>query len=368
MQALRAYRFNDNDAIPFWPAGGYTVASMTEIHAGLPDIVTLLKRSDFFSRLLQDDMYWIASRSELASYPAGSVLFNAGDMASRFFIISSGTVAVSRIDAAGHSEEMARFVAGDVVGDFDFSRGAAYDAVATCVDDSAILAFPGGTLTMGDLTRERPDISARILLRTVAMISSRVRSTQALISDNAPWVRELRRQMFTDASTGLWSRAFLDDELSRSLEPPAAIVLCKPDHFKELCDTWTHSAGDAAMERIAAILKDEARGLRKAWAIRLRSNETAIVASDCRPAEALALAGRLEAAFSAIDLTAVTGDPEFRLSASIAVASWPEDGQHLGDLVQEAYGLMLRAWKDGGGRVYTLCDQILRHGSPEVRR
>lgn len=355
-------------ALPFRAGASYTIPSMTEISAGLPDIVTLLKKSDFFSRLLQDDMYWIASRSGLASYPAGSVLFKAGDMASRFFIIRSGTVAVSRIDAAGHSEEMARFVAGDVVGDFDFSRGAAYDAVATCVDDSTILAFPGGSLTMGDLTRERPDISARILLRTVAMISSRVRSTQALISDNAPWVRELRRQMFTDASTGLWSRAFLDDELSRSLEPPAAIVLCKPDHFKELCDTWTHSAGDVAMERIAAILKDEARSLRKAWAIRLRSNETAIVASDCRPAEALALAERLEKAFCAIDLSAVTGDPEFHLSASISVASWPEDGQHLGDLVQEAYGLMLRAWKDGGCRVYKLCDKDAQSVSSDAGR
>ncbi len=186
------------------------------------------------------------------------------------------------------------------------------------------------------------------------MISSRVRSTQALISDNAPWVRELRRQMYTDAATGLWSRAFLDDELPRSLEPPVAIVLCKPDRFKELCDTWTHSAGDAAMERIAAILKDEARGMRKAWAVRLRSNETALVASGCRPADADELARRLAAAYRGIDLGAATGGSDFRLSASIAVASWPEDGQDFRDLVEQAYGLMMHVWKDGGNTVARL--------------
>ena len=114
-----------------------------------------------------------------------------GDRAVRFFIVKSGSVAVSRLDAGGRSEEMARFVAGDVVGDFDFSRAAAYDAAAVCAEGSEILSFPGRGATMDDLVRERPDVSARILLRTVAMISSRVRSTQALISENAPWVREL---------------------------------------------------------------------------------------------------------------------------------------------------------------------------------
>ena len=342
---------------------------MAEKLAGLSDIVTLLRKSDFFSRLLDDDMYWLASKSELVSYPAGSALFEAGEKAVRFFILNSGAVAVSRIDASGHSEEMARFVAGDVVGDFDFSRGASYDAAAACAEDSDILVFPDRGETMDDLTRERPDIAARILLRSVAMISSRVRSTQALISDNAPWVRELRRQMYTDAATGLWSRSFLDDELHRSLEAPVAIVLCKPDRFKELCDSWGHSAGDAAMERIASILKDETRSIRKAWAIRLRSNETAIVASGCGPREGIALAERIMAAYSRIDLHPVTGGRGFALSASVAVASWPRDGKDFRGLVEQSYGQLMRAWKDGGARIYSLDgDAETRPGSAETRR
>ena len=341
---------------------------MDGIEYGLADIVPLLKRSDFFSRLLPDDMYWLASRSELAACPSGTVLFRPGDRAVRFFIVRTGSVAVSRLDAGGRSEEMARFVAGDVVGDFDFSRAAAYDAAAVCAEDSEILSFPGRGATMDDLARERPDVSARILLRTVAMISSRVRSTQALISDNAPWVRELRRQMYTDSATGLWSRAFLDDELARSIEPPAAVLLCKPDRFKELCDGWTHAAGDAAMERIAVLLKDEARALRRAWAIRMRSNETAVIAAGCGLDQAAALAERIRVAYAAIDLSPVTGDPEFRLSASVAIAAWPEDGKDFKELVEQAYGLMTRAWKDGGDRVYRLGATEASLGGPEGRR
>ncbi|HPE90571.1 MAG TPA: diguanylate cyclase, partial [Spirochaetales bacterium] len=254
-------------------------------------------------------------------------------------------------------------VAGDVVGDFDFSRAAAYDAAAVCAEDSEILSFPGRGATMDDLVRERPDVSARILLRTVAMISSRVRSTQALISENAPWVRELRRQMYTDSATGLWSRAFLDDELARSIEPPAAVLLCKPDRFKELCDGWTHAAGDAAMERIAALLKDEARALRRAWAVRMRSNETAVIAAGCGREQAAALAERIRASYAAMDLSPITGSPDFRLSASVAIAAWPDDGRDFKELVEQAYGLMTRAWKDGGDRVYRLGDAERRGGA-----
>ncbi len=321
---------------------------------GLADIVRLLQGSEFFSRLLQDDLYWLASKAELSSMPTGTVLFNPGETARRFFIVRQGSVAVSRIDASGRPEEMARFEKGDVVGDFDFARGASYDAMATCVADSDLLVFPGHGSTMDDLVAEKPETAARVLLRMVAMISSRVRSTQALISNNAPWVRELRRQMYTDAATGLWSRSFLDEELPRSLEPPAAIVAIKPDKFKELCDSCGHSAGDVAMEKIAAILKDEARALRKAWAVRLRSNETAIIASNCGQREAEALAGRLSASYAGIDLSHVPGAAGYRLSASIALASWPVDCKDMKTLVEKTHELMGRAWKDGGDRIYRL--------------
>lgn len=332
----------------------YTCMSMPESETALSDIVRLLQGSEFFSRLLQDDLYWLASRAELGLFPAGTVLFSPGEKAHRFFIVRDGSIAVSRLDSSGRAEEMARFVKGDVVGDFDFARGASYDAMATCVSEADLLVFPGNGKTMDDLVREKPDVAARVLLRMVAMISSRVRSTQALISNNAPWVRELRRQVYTDAATGLWSRTFLDEELPHLLEAPAAIVAVKPDKFKELCDAWGHPAGDAAMEKIAAILKDEARALRTAWAIRLRSNETAIVASCCGAREAEALAGRLSEAYAGLDLSFVSGAGDFALSASIAISSWPEDGKDLRSLVARTHELMAKAWKDGGARCYRL--------------
>ena len=215
---------------------------------GLADIVRLLQGSEFFSRLLQDDLYWLASKAELSSMPTGTVLFNPGETARRFFIVRQGSVAVSRIDASGRPEEMARFEKGDVVGDFDFARGASYDAMATCVADSDLLVFPGHGSTMDDLVAEKPETAARVLLRMVAMISSRVRSTQALISNNAPWVRVLRRQMYTDAATGLWSRSFLDD-CGRRLERTRQFLVQEGTRPQTGCRVGVHLAAQFAHPR-----------------------------------------------------------------------------------------------------------------------
>ena len=54
---------------------------------------------------------------------------------------------------------------------------------------------------------------------SLAMISGRLRATHRLIAENAPWVRELNRQIYTDPATGMWSRAFLDEEVPRLHAP-----------------------------------------------------------------------------------------------------------------------------------------------------
>lgn len=328
---------------------------MRRLPIGLADTVALLEKSEFFSRLLSDDLYWLASRSCLAAYADGETVFRPGERASRFFIIRRGSLVVAR-QSGGASEEMARFVDGDVVGDFDFARDAVYDAGGRAVGPSEILVFPGLDRSFPELCSERPDVGARILLRSVAMISSRVRSTQLLISQNAPWVRELRRQMYTDAATGLWSRSYLEEEILRNLEKPSALLLIKPDRFKHLCDSWGHAAGDQAMERLALALKAEARRRRSSWAVRLKSNETAVAVSGCTRAEAIELSGFIASAIARVDLSDITGPSAFSFSASMALAMYPEDGDAPLALLEAAYGVLMKAWADGGNRLYLLGD------------
>jgi diguanylate cyclase (GGDEF)-like protein len=314
----------------------------------------LLRGVELFSSLLDDDLAYMASRVERLRVNAGAGIFAQGENASRFYIVVAGGATIFRRSPDGKEREVARYIPGDALGDFEFAVGADFSGSARADTNSTFLVFPGGGRSMADIAFERPDSAARLLLRSAAMVSSRLRSTQSLISHNAPWVRELRRQIYTDPGTGLWSKAYLDEELPRAIERPTAIILVKPDHFKELNDAHGHSAGDAAMERMAAMLNDQIERLGRGWALRLRSNETALVVPRCSAGQATEIARLLSSLVGAVDLSRAIPGCAFTFTASVTLAVWPDDGADWRRLVEEAYAILTRAWQDGGARIYRL--------------
>jgi diguanylate cyclase (GGDEF)-like protein len=325
------------------------------------DLLPLLKKAELFSTLLDDDLAYVASRAEVVRLPAGARLFAEGERARRFFIMRSGEVGIYRSEEGGAGgsagglaeRRIASFVAGDVLGDFAFAVGSCHDAEARAEAEVELVAFPREGEGIEDLALEKPGAVSRILLRSLSMISSRIRSTQRLITENSPWVRELRNQIFTDPGTGLYTRAFLDEEIGRSLVKPTAIVLVKPDRFKEFVDAHGHAAGDEAMVQIAAVLTSEVERMGRGWAIRLRSNETAVVAPLCDDAQAADLARSIARRVSGIRIGA-PGRAGFAFTCSMALAEWPADGEDWKRLVEESCAALIRAWGDGGARLYTL--------------
>ena len=258
---------------------------------------------------------------------------------------------------------MASYVAGGVMGDFDFAVGSPLQANARADTEAQVAAFPREGLLMADIARDTPGTASRILLRSLSMISSRLRSTQRLISENSPWLRELRHQIYTDPSTGLWSRAFLDEELHRNLESPTALILLKPDRFKELNDAHGHGAGDEAMALLAGILVGEAERLGRGWALRLRSNETAVIVPRCDARAAWLIARRLARSVAAMEVSSAKGSG-FSFTSSIAYAIWPEDGQEWKAVVDTTYALLMKAWREGGDRLCRL--QPVLQGEPQA--
>lgn len=314
--------------------------------------IELLRKAEIFSALLDDDLSFVLSRTTGHALPAGARLFSVGDRARRFFIVKEGAVRVFRQRNNGGQDEMALFTPGDALGDFDFAREAVYDANAEAVGDTVIDAFPGEGYSMESLARERPDAMARIKLRSIAMIAARLRSTNKLISENAPWVRELRRRAYEDPGTGLWSRTFMDEELARSLKSPTALVMLKPDRFKSLVDGQGHAAGDEAMVRIASALKDIVRRFSRGWAIRLRSNETALVIPRMEAQEVEGLARLAYREIAALEGFAATENhPAFTFSAAVAYSHWPTDDADWSALVRHTYDALLKLVTEGGDRV-----------------
>jgi diguanylate cyclase (GGDEF)-like protein len=317
---------------------------------------SLFEGTEIFSSLPAQEREFFLSRAGFLQLRRGGRLFSSGERAERFFILVKGAVRVFRPGTGRIDHEMARFHSGDIIGDFDFARGAKYDACAEAAEDSVLIMFPGFGLTMDFLADEYPHGVSKILLGCLNMIASRIKSTRKIIIENMSWIQELHRRAYEDSGTGLWNQAFLTNELSRLLESPAALIMFKPDRFKILVDTRGHAAGDEAMVRIAGVLKNIARRANRGWALRFKSNETGVLINKCDALQAEKTARELADAVAALEPFPAQGDiPAFSFSGVLSWAIWPEDDPVWNSFFEGNYALLLDTWhsvaQNGGNPV-----------------
>jgi diguanylate cyclase (GGDEF)-like protein len=307
-------------------------------------------KSVLFTDLMPGETNAIVNRTEILTIRKNGLLFSPGEKAEHLYLLIRGTIRVFKQNESGRNDEIAHFAPGDIIGDFDFARGADYDAYAEAEEDSSLLMFPGFGRSMEKFALEEPHIMSRVLLNSAAMVTERIKSTRKVIIEKAYWVQGLHRRIHEDPTTGLWKQTFLTEEINQILERPMALVMLKPDRFKVLVDSRGHDAGDDAMIKIAAILKGITHKLDRGWAIRFRSNETGILINKCDSAQAKSLALSLSEAVAAIPPVPLDKE-QFSFSGSIAWGTWPVDDKSWDSLLTGTYQLLMDTWKDGGNKI-----------------
>lgn len=91
-------------------------------------------------------------------------------------------------------------------------------------------------------------------------------SLQAHVAEIEALQVQLQEQALRDPLTALFNRRYLEETLQREIAQaaragtPLAIVMIDIDHFKDLNDTHGHSAGDAALQALGALLAANTRG------------------------------------------------------------------------------------------------------------
>jgi CRP-like cAMP-binding protein len=346
--------------------------------------LTLIQKAELFSSLPEREIEYIVSQAGTLKLPKGAILFSSGEKAKRFFILTSGVIRVYKKNE-DNEDELARFTPGDTIGDFDFARGAEYDACAEADEDSEVIEFPRNGLTMESLAKEEPRTICSILLNGIIMMTGRIKSTRKLMLDKMSWAQDLHRRAYEDAGTGLWKQTLINDEILGTLKDPAALIMIKPDRFKILVDSRGHSAGDEAMIRIAIILKNITRNIAlvpegtsseapsseapsaeaapeeaaseevspgAGWALRFKSNEVGLIVNNCGANQAEKIARELAEIISDMDPVPAQDDiPEFLFSATISWCIWPKDNADWDTLFKGNYASLLDNWRDGGERV-----------------
>jgi diguanylate cyclase (GGDEF)-like protein len=185
--------------------------------------------------------------------------------------------------------------------------------------------------------------------------------TAAAAWHNAQLYEELARRAMTDGLTGLFNSRWLREAGEREIADcrrrgtALSIVLLDLDHFKTINDTGGHAAGDIVLQRVA----DELRRTTRAGdaAVRLGGEEFVLVLRDSDGAGATRVAGDLRGALSKVPIPAAcTGITQ--ITASIGIASFPQNGAVLADLVRAADVAMYTAKRDGRDQVKLAGDRV----------
>jgi diguanylate cyclase (GGDEF)-like protein len=165
--------------------------------------------------------------------------------------------------------------------------------------------------------------------------------------------RALETLAITDGLTSLYNHRHFQDMLERDVRKceqqgrPLSLLLIDIDHFKAFNDRWGHQEGDAALRRVAAQVM---KGLRASdMAFRYGGEELAVLMPSCAKGQAAELAEKLRVAV--LENAQRPGRFGDRLTVSIGVATYPEDGAMARALVDAADAALYTAKAAGRDRV-----------------
>lgn len=164
----------------------------------------------------------------------------------------------------------------------------------------------------------------------------------------------LRQQSIRDPLTGLYNRRYLEGELAQQVAhtqatgEPLSVIALDVDHFKRLNDAFGHEAGDAALVRISAALRDAAPP--GSTPARPGGEEFTLLLPGYEREAAAQIAERLREQIAGWSLSH-SGIALGQITVSQGVASWsPEVGSGEG-LVRQADEALYRAKHEGRNRV-----------------
>ena len=308
----------------------------------------LLKSSNLFAKLKKNELEIVARYSEYYSYKKGDVIFNEGSSADELYIIQEGEVSISKISYESKPLELARFISGECFGELDLLDNAPRTASATSVKDSTLLVFPKKDIIFQNLITEHPALFAQILYKFLATVAGRIRSMNRVLSQKAPWVEDLKKQLYRDKLTGLYNRTYMDDEFGTLLSKnqDIYIIVVKPDNFKIINDTYGHEAGDSSLKFLAEIFPKFLT--KEDIPVRYKGDEYIGILCEKDETKVKEMAQEIINGISAISIANITKGPDFYIKMSVGIVYCKNEPKDPAFIIKKAYEKMFEARNSGG--------------------
>jgi diguanylate cyclase (GGDEF)-like protein len=219
-------------------------------------------------------------------------------------------------------------------------------------DARAVLCVPinYGESLMGVLNIESRNESAFspqdvLILNTLADLL-------ATALHNAFVFQKLQQQSITDGLTGIKTRRFFMEALSGEWKRaarsgrPFSVVLIDLDKFKEVNDTLGHFEGDLVLARVGRLLEQKSR--QSNVVARYGGDEFIVLMPETGADQAAVLAERLRQWLASDPMLS-----EHKITGSFGVASFPNHGFSIDDIIRVADAGMYVSKRSGGNLVST---------------
>ncbi|AMV71445.1 sensor domain-containing diguanylate cyclase [Desulfuromonas sp. DDH964] len=218
----------------------------------------------------------------------------------------------------------------------------------------------------GELQKDHPYIEARIV--RLDGLPVEVEISSAPVFYGGKWAvqtilrditlrKELQEKIWHqanfDALTGLPNRMLFHDRLRQAIEQArregyrVALMFIDLDHFKEINDTLGHDAGDCLLQLAAQRLLQSVR--KSDTAARLGGDEFTVIMPCVTAATQVGVVARR--ILVALDRPFDLPGGRRRISGSVGIAIFPEDGEEMSALLENADAAMYRA-KQAGRNAY----------------
>jgi len=224
-------------------------------------------------------------------------------------------------------------------------------------DETALLLSVENLLRQYRLAHENQQLIASLSAKNQALLEMN-RELEAKIHERTHELAEANTRLaqlaVTDGLTGLYNHRHFHERLTLEVERsqrsglPLSLLMLDVDHFKLFNDTHGHPAGDEVLRQLARVLTDTRRA--NDVVARYGGEEFSVILVDTAKFTGAKVAERVRERISAHDFSDAAQKAS-KISVSIGVATFPEDGTDAEGLVRAADTALYAAKRAGRNRV-----------------